>query len=150
MHWDLPENFCIKNIITVPLIVMLLPDLQLSAGPTQDKQHCSYIHFSCCCYNLMIVMGHFNTQPMGTVLKCFMKINGFLNLIKNKTSLKGQGSAMDLILTKRKYSFKNSSIYSKIHLHKIDVSGYCHLIYSYFITETIRIFSFLSSRLKML
>ena len=58
----------------------------------------------------MIVTGDFNMQPMDTVLKCLMDINGFINLIRNKTCFKGKGSSLDLILTKRKYSFKNSSL----------------------------------------
>ena len=70
-------------------------------------------------------MDDFNTQPMDTVLKYFMDIKGFINLIKNKTRFKGQGSSMDLILTNRKYYFKNSSF------HEIGVSDHhYHLIYN--------------------
>ena len=60
---------------------------------------------------------------MGTVLKCLMDINGFINLIKNKTCFKDQGSSMDLILTSRTYSFDNSS------LHEISLSDHHRLIY---------------------
>ena len=53
-------------------------------------------------------------------------INGFVNLIKNKTCFKGQESSVDLILTNRKYSFENSSLY------KIGVSDHHHLMYTIF------------------
>ena len=68
----LTDNFCSKKIVTVPLIVAFLSDLEQSAGPTQDNQlahsYQSCIHFSRSCDNL-VVMGYFNTQPMKTVLK---------------------------------------------------------------------------------
>ena len=53
-------------------------------------------------------------QSMDTVLRDLKDINGFINLIKNKNCFKGQGSSMDLILTYRKYSFKNSSLYELV------------------------------------
>ena len=59
-------------------------------------------------------MGGFNMQSMDTVLRDLKDINGFINLIKNKNCFKGQGSSMDLILTYRKYSFKNSSLYELV------------------------------------
>ena len=77
-------------------------------------------------FSLFSLLDDFNMQLMNPVLKCFMDINGFVNVIKNKTSFKGQESSMDLILTNRKYSFKNSSLY------KIDVSDHHHLMYPIF------------------
>ena len=69
---NLTDNFCSKKIVTVPLIVVLLSEMEQSAGPTQDNQlahsFLSCIHFSRSCDSL-IVMGYFNMQPMKTVLK---------------------------------------------------------------------------------
>ena len=46
-----------------------------------------------------------------------------INLIKNNTCFKGEGSCIDLILTNRKFSFKNSTSFEKgLSQH--------HLIYS--------------------
>ena len=73
-------------------------------------------------YDELKAMDGFNMQLVDTVLKCFLDINGFINLIKNKTCFKGQGSCIDLILTNRKYLFKNSSS------HETGVSDHQHLL----------------------
>ena len=52
-----------------------------------------------------------------------MNSQNFVNLIK-KTCFKGAGSCIDLILIRRKYSFKNTSSYETGH------SDHHHLIYS--------------------
>ena len=54
----------------------------------------------------------------------FMDSQNFVSLIKNKTSFKGTGSCIDLMLTNRKYSFKNTSSY------ETGLSDHHHLIYS--------------------
>ena len=54
----------------------------------------------------------------------FMDSQNFVSLIKNKTCFKGTGSCTDLILTNRKYSFKNTSSY------ETGLSDHRHLIYS--------------------
>ena len=54
----------------------------------------------------------------------FMNRQNFVSLIKNKTCFIGTGSCIDLILTNRKYYFRNTSSYE---------TGLCHhhhLIYS--------------------
>ena len=53
-----------------------------------------------------------------------MDSQNFVRLIKNKTCFKGIGSCIDLILTNRKYSFKDTSSY------KTGLSDHHHLIYS--------------------
>ena len=53
-----------------------------------------------------------------------MESYNYCNLIKNNTCFKGDGSCVDLILTNRKYCFKNTSI-----------SDHRHLIYSMLKTE---------------
>ena len=37
--------------------------------------------------------------------------NNLVNLVKTNTCFKGSGSCIDLILTNRKYSFKNTTLY---------------------------------------
>ena len=54
-------------------------------------------------------MGDFIRQPTDSILKDFMEANGFINLVKSNTCIKGKGSYIDLILTNRKYSFKHSN-----------------------------------------
>ena len=54
----------------------------------------------------------------------FMASQNFTNLIKNNTCFKGVGSCIDLILTNRKYCFKNTSSY------ETGISDHHHLIFS--------------------
>ena len=77
-------------------------------------------------YDNFIVMGSFNMQLVDTFFKSFMDIDGFINLIKNKTFFKCQGSCVYLILTNRKHSFQNSGSYETA------VSDHCHIIYTKF------------------
>ena len=56
-----------------------------------------------------IIMGDFNAQPLDSAMKDFIKVNGLINLIKGNTCFKGQGSCIDLILTKSRFSFKHSN-----------------------------------------
>ena len=53
-----------------------------------------------------------------------MDSQSFTNLIKNNTHFKGVGSCLDLILTNRKYCFKNTSSY------QTGISDHYHLKFS--------------------
>ena len=53
-----------------------------------------------------------------------MNNQNLLNLVKSNTCFKGEGSYIDLILTNRKYSFKNTCSF------KTGLNDYHHLIYS--------------------
>ena len=55
-----------------------------------------------------IIIGDFNLEPSNTTLKHFLDSNGLHNLIKGHTCFKDKGSLIDLILTSRKFSFKNT------------------------------------------
>ena len=66
------------------------------------------IDSSACSYDNFLIMGHFNMEPSDPFLTSFCDSNNIINLIKNNTWFKGIGSCMDLILTNRKYSFKNN------------------------------------------
>ena len=59
--------------------------------------------------NLLWVI--FNLESGKTILENYLDCNNLTNLIKPNTCFKGKGSSIDLILTNRKFSFKNSSSY---------------------------------------
>ena len=63
-------------------------------------------------------------DPSHTQLSAFMEHYNYCNLIKNNTCFKGDGSCIDLILTNRKYCFKNTSSF------ETGISDHHHLIYS--------------------
>ena len=75
-------------------------------------------------YNNKVVFGDFNLEPTNPVMMNFMDSQNFINLIKNNTCFKGVGSCIDLILTNRKYCFKNTSSY------ETGISDHHHLIFS--------------------
>ena len=54
----------------------------------------------------------------------FLNEHDLINLIKNNTCFKGEGSCVDLILTNRKFSFKSSTSF------ETGLSDHHHLIYS--------------------
>ena len=62
-------------------------------------------------YDNYLIMGDFNLELGNTILTNFLDSNNLTNLIKTNTCFKGKGSSIDLILTNRKYSFKNTSSY---------------------------------------
>ena len=71
-----------------------------------------------------MVFGDFNLEPTNPVMINFMDSQNFTNLIKNNTCFKGVGSCIDLILTNRKYCFKNISSY------ETGISDHHQLIFS--------------------
>ena len=71
--------------------------------------------------DIKVVFGDFNLEPSNPSMLSFMNSQNFVNLIKNKTCFKGV-SCIDLILTNRKYSFKNTSSY------EIGLGDHHHLI----------------------
>ena len=54
----------------------------------------------------------------------FLNERDLINLIKNNTCFKGEGSCIDFILTNRKFSFKNSTFFGT------GLSDHRHQIYS--------------------
>ena len=75
-------------------------------------------------YDDHIVLGDFNMDRFHTQLSVFMEHYNYYNLVKNNTCFKGDGSCIDLILTNRKYCFKNRSSF------ETSISDHHHLIYS--------------------
>ena len=71
-----------------------------------------------------IIIGDFNLEPSDTTLKHFLDSNGLHNLIKGHTCFKGKGSLIDLILTNRKFSFKNTQSF------ETGLSDHHHMVYT--------------------
>ena len=61
-------------------------------------------------YNNLIIIGDFNIQPFDKTVKEFIKLNGFISLIKEHTCFQGKGSCIDLILNNRRLSWKHSNL----------------------------------------
>ena len=61
---------------------------------------------------------------MFSVKRIFLNEQDLINLIKNNTCFKGEGSSIDLILTMQKYSLENSTSF------ETGISDHHHLIYS--------------------
>ena len=56
-------------------------------------------------------MGDFNLEPHDKRLGYFLNSNNLVNLVKTNTCFNNSGSFIDLILTNKKYSFKNANSY---------------------------------------
>ena len=80
-------------------------------------------HFSSI-YDNQIILGDFNMESSESILKTFMQSHNLLNLIKSNTCFKERGTCIDLILTNRKFCFKNSSTF------ETGLSDHHRLIYS--------------------
>ena len=84
-------------------------------------------------YDNYLIMGDFNLESGNTILTNFLDSNNLTNLIKTNTCFKGKGSSIDLILTNRKYSFKNTSSY------ETGLSDHHHMIYTMFKSSFVNI-----------
>ena len=128
------KNFDVpRNIQIIPFELNLRKEkwmfMCIYRPPSQNKQYflekLSEIidHFSSI-YDNYIILGDFNMEPSDSILKTFMQSHNLFNLIKSNTCFKGRGSCIDLILTNRKFCFKNSSTF------ETGLSDHHHLIYS--------------------
>ena len=75
-------------------------------------------------YDNYIILGDINMEPSDSVLNSFMQSHNLFNLIKSNICFKVRGSCIVLILTNRKFCFKNSSAF------ETGLSDHHHLIYS--------------------
>ena len=71
-----------------------------------------------------MVFGDFNLEPTNLVMINFIDSQHFTNLVKNNTCFQEVGSCIDLILTNRRYCYKNTSSY------ETGISDHHHLIFS--------------------
>ena len=75
-------------------------------------------------YDNKVILGDFNLKPTDPLMMSFLNEHDLINLIKNNTCFKGEGSCIDLILTNRKFSFKTSTTF------ETGLSDHHHLTYS--------------------
>ena len=75
-------------------------------------------------YENKAIRGNFNLEPSNPSIVSFMNNQNLFNLVKSNTCFEGKGSYIDLILTNRKYSFKNRCSF------ETGLSDHHHLIYS--------------------
>ena len=73
-------------------------------------------------FDSYIIIGDFNQEPSNTILKYLPESNGFYNLFKGNTW--GKGFLIDLILTNRKFSFKNTQWF------ETGLGGHHHMVYT--------------------
>ena len=106
-----------------------MPFFRIYKPPLQNNQYfvsilSNLLDFYSNEYDNKVVLGDFNLEPSSPSMSSFMDSQNFVSLIKSKTCFKGAGSCIDLILTNRKYSFKNTSSC------ETGLSDHYHLIYS--------------------
>ena len=75
-------------------------------------------------YDNKVILRDFNLEPSNPSIASFMNNQNLFNLVKSNTCFKGKGSCIDLILTNRKYSFKNTGSV------ETGLSDHHHLMYS--------------------
>ena len=97
--------------------------------PLQNNQYfvsnlSNLLDFNSNKYVNKVVLRDFNLETLSPSMLSFKDSQNCVTLVKNKTCFKGTGSCIDLILTNRKYSFKNTSSY------ETRLSDHHHLIYS--------------------
>ena len=62
-------------------------------------------------YDNYFIIGDFNLEPHDKRLGYFLNSSNLVNLVKTNICFKGNGSCIDLILSNRKYSLKNTTSY---------------------------------------
>ena len=75
-------------------------------------------------YDNKVILGDFNLEPSDPSIGLLMNNENVFNLVKSNTSFKCEGSCIDLILTVRKFSFKNTCSF------ETGLIDHHHLIYS--------------------
>ena len=101
-------------------------DINISASPQDSEFFLNALfiildHFAKT-YDNYLIMGDFNLELHDKRLGYFLNSNNFVNLLKTNTCFKGSSSYIDLILTNRKSSFKNTTSYEtglSVHHHMI-------------------------------
>ena len=75
-------------------------------------------------YDIIVIMGDFNTEPNDEQIKTFCNSYNLHNLVKEKTCFKGPPKCYDLILTNCKYNFQNTSAWTSgfSDFHKMTVT----------------------------
>ena len=140
--WKLKCDVLLKSIQAIPFELNLRKEkwlvISIYRPPSQDSEFflnsltVILDHFTKV-YDNYLIMGDVNLEPHDKRLGYFLNSNNLVNLVKTNTCFKGSGSCIDLILTNRKYSFKNTTSY------ETGLSDHHHMILTilknYFSTE---------------
>ena len=59
-------------------------------------------------YENKVILGDFDLEPSNPSITSFVNNQNLSNLVKSNPCFKGEGLRIDLMLTNRKYSFKNA------------------------------------------
>ena len=125
-------NLC-KSIQAIPFEINLRKEkwlvISIYQPPSQNSDFflnslTSIIYHFAKRFDNYIIVGLFNLEPSNKTLKHFLNSNGLHNLIKEHTCFKGKGSLTDLILTNRKFSFKNTQSF------ETGLSNHHHMVYT--------------------
>ena len=121
------------SIEVVPFEINLRKDkwlvMSVYRPPSQNSEYLLYeldemIDYFSVSYNNHVVISDLNLEPSTGLLKNIMNNNALYNLIKVDRCFKGKGTCIDLILTNRKYSFKNTNTF------ETGLSDHHHMIYT--------------------
>ena len=76
-------------------------------------------------YEKVIVLGDFNVEAENKVMKDFLQVHTFYNMMKQNTCFKGDGgSCIDLLITSSKFSFMKTNSF------ETGLSDHHHMIYT--------------------
>ena len=121
------------SIEVVPFEINLRKDkwlvISVYRPPSQNSEYLLYgldemIDYFSVSYNNHVVISDLNLEPSTGLLKNIMNNNALYNLIRVDRCFKGKGTCIDLILTNRKYSFKNTNTF------ETGLSDHHHMIYT--------------------
>ena len=121
------------SIEVVPFEINLRKDkwlvISVYRPPSQNSEYLLYeldemIDYFSVSYNNHVVISDLNLEPSTGLLKNIMNNNALYNLIRVDRCFKGKGTCIDLILTNRKYSFKNTNTFER------GLSDHHHMIYT--------------------
>ena len=125
-------NLC-KSIQAVPFEINLRnekwPVISSYRPPSQNSEFflnslTSIIDHFTKLFDNYIIICDFNLEPSNTTLKHFLDSNALHNSTKGHNCFKGKGSFIDLILTNRKFSFKNTQSF------ETGLSDHHHMVYT--------------------
>ena len=84
--------------------------------PSHNSEYCLYKldkSYFLVSYNNHVIICDFNLESTNGLLKNFINSKALYNLTKVDTYFKDKGTCIDLILTNRKYSFKNINTFER-------------------------------------
>ena len=105
------------NIHITPFEINLRKEKWLFASIYEPQSQCNQyfldilgdlVDFYSQDYDNKVILGDFNLKPSHSSIASFVNNQNLFNLVKIHTCFEDEGSCIDLILTNRKYFFKNT------------------------------------------